>query len=59
MPEELAVEAVAGHQGLCSKSWDQPPANVSDLPAECVEERLVECDNWIPWIDTSTGNFKH
>ena len=47
-PEEPAEEVVAGHQGPHSESRSQPPAEVSDPPAQRVEERPVECHTRIP-----------
>jgi len=47
-PEVLAAEAVAGHQWPHSKSRSQPPAEVSDPPAQRVEERPVQCHTRFP-----------
>ena len=47
-PEEPAAEAVAGHQGPHSDSRSQPSAEVSDPPAQRLEERPVECHTRIP-----------
>jgi hypothetical protein len=45
-PEESAAEA--GQQGPHSDSRGQPPAEISDPPAQRVEERPVECHTRIP-----------
>jgi len=46
--KESDAEAVAGHQGPHSESQSQPPADVSDPPAQQVEEQPVECHTRIP-----------
>ena len=40
--------AVASHQGPCSESRGQPPAEVGDPPAQRVEELPVQCGTIIP-----------
>jgi len=49
MPEKLAAEAVAEHQGSGSESRGQPPAEVGEPPAQREEKGPVERYTRIPW----------